>query len=139
MQFFRSCSGLLCDFLDDSLLRSWSNFGRPTTTVPFVDNGSERGSLESQSLRNGFITLSRLIHVNYFVSNLFFNLFRSQHGVFLCKLLASTPDFESLGLTVEKDIPHLNYNRCCLQCPTHTISVSLQRRPFGLYYPSIQS
>ncbi len=34
---------------------------------PFMDNGSDRGSLESQSLRNGFITLSRLIHVNYFV------------------------------------------------------------------------
>ncbi len=44
---------------------------------PFVDNGSDCGSLEFQNLRNGFITLSRLIHVNYFVSHLFLNFFRS--------------------------------------------------------------
>ncbi len=29
-----------------------------------------------------------------------------------------------------------NYNICWLQCATHTILVSLQRRPFVLYYPS---
>ncbi len=74
LQFFRCCSGFFYDLLDESLLRSWSNFGRLATPgkvhhcskfSPFVDNGSDRGSLESQSLRNGFITLSRLIHVNY--------------------------------------------------------------------------
>ncbi len=70
LQFFRCCSGFFYDLLDESSLRSWSNFGRPVTpgTVhhcskfdPFVDNGSDYcGSLESQSLRNGFRTLSRL-------------------------------------------------------------------------------
>ncbi len=58
------------DLLDESSLHSWGNFGRPATPgkvrhcytfSPFVDNSSDRGSLESQSLRNGFITLSRLI------------------------------------------------------------------------------
>ncbi len=52
------------------MLRSWRNFGRLATPgkvhhcskfSPFVDNGFDRGSLESQSLINGFITLSRLI------------------------------------------------------------------------------
>ncbi len=80
--------------LDESSLCSWSNFGWPATpgTVhhcyklsPFVDNGSDHGLLESQSLRNGFITLSRLIHVNYFVSHLFLNFFRSRHDVLLFK------------------------------------------------------
>ncbi len=52
---------------------------------PFVDNGSDHGSLESQSLRNGFITLSRLIHVNFFFSHLFLNFFRSLHDVLLLK------------------------------------------------------
>ncbi len=42
---------------------------------PFVDNGSDRGSLEPQRLRNGFIPPSRLIHVNYLVSHLFLNFF----------------------------------------------------------------
>ncbi len=42
-------------------------------------------SLESQSLRNSFITFSRLIHVNCFVSHLFLNFFRSQHDVLLFK------------------------------------------------------
>ena len=40
--------------------------GRFTTVSklsPFVDNGSPRGSLEFQSLRNGFETLPRPIHV----------------------------------------------------------------------------
>ncbi len=69
LQFFRCCSGFFYDLLDESSLRSWSNFGRLATPgkvhhcskfSPFVDNGSDRGSPESQSLRNGFITLSRL-------------------------------------------------------------------------------
>ncbi len=81
-------------WLDESTLRSWGNFGRLATpgTVhhcskfsPFVDNGSDRGSLESQNLRNVFITLSRLIHVNYFVSHVFLNFFRSWHDVLLFK------------------------------------------------------
>ncbi len=70
LQFFRCCSGLVYDLLDESSLCSWSNFGRPVAPgkvhhcykfSSFVDNGSDRGSLESQSLSNGFITLSRLI------------------------------------------------------------------------------
>ncbi len=61
LQFFRCCSGFFYDLLDESSLRS--NFGRPATPgkvhhcskfSPFVDNGSDRGSLESQSLINGF-------------------------------------------------------------------------------------
>ncbi len=92
LQFFRCCSGFFYDLLDESSLCSWSNFGRPATPgkvhhcskfSPFVDNGSDRGLLESQSPRNGFITLSRLIHVNYFVSHLFLNFFRSGHDVLL--------------------------------------------------------
>ncbi len=46
---------------------------------PFVKNGSDHGLLESQSLISGFITLSRIMYVNYFVSHLFLNFFRSQH------------------------------------------------------------
>ncbi len=57
----------------------WSKFSS------FVDNSSDLGLLESQSLRNGFITLSRQIHVNYFVSHLFLNFFRSRHDVLLFK------------------------------------------------------
>ncbi len=94
LQFFRCCSAFFYDLLDESSLRSWSNFGRPATPgkvhhcykfSPFVDNGSDHGSLESQSLRNGFITLSRLIDVNYYVSHLFLNFFRSRHDVLLFK------------------------------------------------------
>ncbi len=57
--------GFFYDLLDESSLRFWSNFGRPVTPgkvhhcykfSPFVDNGSDHDSLESQSLRNGFIT-----------------------------------------------------------------------------------
>ncbi len=94
LQFFRCCSGFFYDLLDESSLRSWSNFGRTATPgkvhhcyklSPFVDNGSDRGSLESQSLRNSFISLSKLIHVNYFVSHLCLNFFRSRHDVLLFK------------------------------------------------------
>ncbi len=61
--------------------------GRFTTVPIFVHLWimTDRGSLESQSLRNGFKTLSRLIHVNYFVSHLFLNFFRSRHDVLLFK------------------------------------------------------
>ncbi len=71
MQFFRCCSGFFYDLLDESSLCSWSNVGRPVAPgkvhqcpkfSPFVDNGSDCGSLESRSLSNGFITLSRLIY-----------------------------------------------------------------------------
>ncbi len=41
--------------------------------------------MESQSIRNGFITLYRLTHVNYFVSHRFLNFFRSLHYVLLFK------------------------------------------------------
>ncbi len=81
LQFFRCCSGLFYDLLDESSLRSWSHHSSKFS--PFVDNGSERGSLESQSLRNGLLTLSSLIHVKYFVSHLFLNLFRSRHDVYV--------------------------------------------------------
>ncbi len=90
LQFFRCCSGFIYDLLDESALRSWSNFDRPATPgkihhcsmfSPFVDNGSYRDSLESQSLRNGFIT--RLIQVKYFVFHLFLNFYRLRHDVLL--------------------------------------------------------
>ncbi len=90
LQFFRCCCGVFCDLLDESSLRSWGNFGWPATPgkvhhcsmfSPFVDNGSHCGSLESQSFRNGFITFSRLIDLNYFRSHLFLNFFGSQHDV----------------------------------------------------------
>ncbi len=82
------------DLLDELVLRSWRNFGRLATPgkvhhcskfSPFVDNGSDCGLLESQNLINGFITLSRLIHVNNFVSHLFLDFFRSRHDVLLFK------------------------------------------------------
>ncbi len=67
LQFFRCYSGgFFYDLLDGSLLRTWSNFGRPATPgkihhcytfSPFVDNGSDHGSLECQSFRNYFITI----------------------------------------------------------------------------------
>ena len=72
--------------LDELLIHSWSNSGRPASPgkvhhcsmfSPIVDNGSHWGSLESQSLGNGFVTLSRLIDVNCFVSHLFLNFFGS--------------------------------------------------------------
>ncbi len=90
LQFFRCCCGVFCDLLDESSLCSWGNVGRPATPgkvhhcsmfSPFVDNGSHCGSLESQSFRNGFITFSRLIDLNYFLSHLFLNFFGSQHDV----------------------------------------------------------
>ncbi len=91
LQFFRCFSGFFYDLLDELSLCSWSNFGRPATPgkvhhcskfSPFVDNGSDRGSLESQSLRNGFITLSRLINVNY----LFLICISLDHSMMCCSL-----------------------------------------------------
>ncbi len=99
LQFFRCCCGVFCDLLDESSLRSWGNFGRPATPgkvhhcsmfSPFVDNGCHCGSLESQSFRNGFITFSRLIDLNYFLSHLFLNFFGSQHDVQLLRMFWST-------------------------------------------------
>ncbi len=52
---------------------------------PFVKNGSDHGLLESQRLRNEFITLFRLKHANYFVSHLFLNFLRSRHDALLFK------------------------------------------------------
>ncbi len=81
-------------FFYESSLRSWSNFGRPASPgkvhhcskfSPFMDNGSVHGSLDSQSFRNGSVALFRLIHINYFVSHLFLNFFRSRHDVLLFK------------------------------------------------------
>ncbi len=88
-----ACSSL--DVVVGSFVTSWMSrrcalgvilVGRPLlgrfTTVPcFCHNGSHCGSLESQSFRNGFITFSRLIDLNYFLSHLFLNLFGSQHDV----------------------------------------------------------
>ncbi len=94
LQLFRCYSGFFYDLLDESSLQSLSNFGRPASPgkvhhcskfSPFVDNGSDRGSQETQSLINGFKLLSRLKHVNYFVSHLFLNFFRSRHDVLLFK------------------------------------------------------
>lgn len=61
LQVFRCSSSFFCVLLKHCLV------GRPLlgrfTTVgglfPFVDNGSHRSSLESQSLKNGFVTISR--------------------------------------------------------------------------------
>ncbi len=95
-----ACSSL--DVVLGSFMTSWMSrrcalgvilVGQPTPGKvhhcskfsPFVDNGSDCGSLESQILRNGFITLSRLIHVNYFVSHLFLKVFRLQYDVLLFK------------------------------------------------------
>ncbi len=99
LQFFRCCCGVFCDLLDESSLHSWGNFGRPVTPgkvhhcsmfSPFVNNVSHCGSLESQSFRNGFITFSRLIDLNYFLSHLFLNFFGSQHDVSLLRIFWST-------------------------------------------------
>ncbi len=81
-------------FFYESSLRSWSNFGRPASPgkvhhcskfSPFMDNGSVHGSLDSQSFRNGSVAFFRLVHINYFVSHLFLNFFRSRHDVLLFK------------------------------------------------------
>ncbi len=81
LQFFRCCSRFFYYLLDDSVLCSWLFPATPgkvhhcSKFSPFVDN--DCSSLESQSLRNYFITFSKLIHVNYVVFHLFLNFFRS--------------------------------------------------------------
>lgn len=69
------------DDSDDSDVPSFS---------PFVDNGSHRGSLESQSLRNGFVTLSTLIDVSDFISHPFGKFFRWRHDVLLFRIFQTT-------------------------------------------------
>ena len=95
LQCFRYCSGFFCYLLDELSVCSWNNFGGPATPEkvhhcfvfsPFVDNGSHWCSLESQSPRNGFLALSRLIDVNDFVSHLFLNFFGSGHDVLLFEI-----------------------------------------------------
>ncbi len=71
LQFFRCCSGFFYDLLDESSLRSWSNFGRPATPGKLHHCYNSFLHLwimaltvvrwSPQSLRNGFITLSILI------------------------------------------------------------------------------
>lgn len=72
LQLFRCCSGF---FFTSSML-FWSKFGWPATSrkvhhcsklSPFV----HRGSLQSQSLSNGFVAHFRLKGVEYLVSQLF--------------------------------------------------------------------
>ncbi len=38
LQFFTCCSGFFYDLLDESLLRSWSNFGRPARRITTVSS-----------------------------------------------------------------------------------------------------
>lgn len=56
------------------ILVSQSLLGHFVLFSPFVDNGSHCGSLESRSLRNSFVTLSRLIDANGFVCVAFSDL-----------------------------------------------------------------
>lgn len=88
---------VLCD-LDESSMHPWGNFGRLTTPakvhhcskfLPFLNNGSRRGSLESQSFRNGFVNLFRLRDVNEFVSHLLLKIV-AVSAVFLNLLAHST-------------------------------------------------
>ncbi len=86
----------------------------------FVDNGSDRDSLESQSLRNGFITLSRLIQVKYLVFHLFLNFYRLRHDVLLFTL-------NDVALYIHKDriFPLFFYvNACLMDVHVHYACVS---------------
>lgn len=65
LKFVTLCFGLFHNLLDDSLMCSQSNFGRPATSdrvhhwsqfSPHVDNGSQHGLQVSYRLRNGFAT-----------------------------------------------------------------------------------
>lgn len=58
-------SGFCSDLLDELLMCSWRNFGRPATSgkthyrskfSPFGDNGPHCGSLESRNLANGWLS-----------------------------------------------------------------------------------
>lgn len=65
LQFFRYCSGLFCDFLDVPSMHFMGS--SPLFQLyPFVEH---HGS-EFQSRRNDFLTLTRLIDVNDFVTSL---------------------------------------------------------------------
>lgn len=59
--------------------------GRPLLgrCFKFEDNGAHCDSLDSQSLRIGFITLSRLTNVNNFASHMFLSCFRSWHDIYI--------------------------------------------------------
>lgn len=66
-------AGFFCDTLGESSVPSWSNFAQLTTpgkadhcckSSPFVDNGCHCGSLVTQYLRNGCVTLCRHIYIN---------------------------------------------------------------------------
>lgn len=54
-----------------------------SSSLFYVDNDSQCGSLESQSLRDGYITFSRLMGVRDLVSHLFLDFFISWHDVLL--------------------------------------------------------
>ncbi len=88
LQFFRCCSGLFYDLLDESSFHSWSNFGRSALLGRFITIPSflhlwimaltvVRWS--PNALEMALQPISRLINLNYFVSHLFFNFFRSWH------------------------------------------------------------
>lgn len=86
--------GLLCysGFVHDPLDGFWQaecSWDGSLLFSPFVD-ASECGSLESQSLRNGFVTLSRLID---FISHLFLNVLLVAWWVAFQALLASFASF----------------------------------------------
>lgn len=65
-------------FVDESLMYFWNNFDRPAprrpTNISFLYNGSHCGSLESQSLWDGFVTFSSVLDGG-FISHLFFFFF----------------------------------------------------------------
>lgn len=93
LQFLGCFSRFFCNLLDEPSSHSWSNLSWSTTPgkvcycsqfSPFVDNGSDSGSLESHSLGNGFVTFSRLIDFNHFFSHFFLNFLGSWH---VCGLL----------------------------------------------------
>ncbi len=93
LQFFKCCSGFFYDLLNKSSLHSCSNFGRPATPgkvhhcskfSPFVDNGSDRSLLCPKALEMALEPFPDW-YVNYFVSHLFLNFFRSWHDVLLFK------------------------------------------------------
>ena len=76
-------------------MHSQSHFGGPAAPgkvhhcsmfCPFVDNVGHGGSLESHSLRNGFVTFLRLIDIDDFVSHLFLNFFGLGHDVLLFEI-----------------------------------------------------
>ena len=52
----------------------------------FVDNGCHCGSLESQRLRNSFVTLFTLMDVSDFVSHLILTFFGPVHDVLLFEI-----------------------------------------------------